>query len=130
MDNIKELSTKYYVHVVLVLIIIATYMYMNNVNKQNKKHYKKKYTELKQKIIQNKIQKEQQQKYMKELDSISDDSYMMSANVPEEAYEPQGIESDIASSHSDTINSHNGEPREISILENDYPQELSRKQQY
>lgn len=129
MNDIKELSTKYAVHIVLVLMIIATYMYMNNVNKQNKKYYKKKYTALKQKIIQNKM-KQEQQKYMKELDSISDDSYMMNANVPQEAYEPQGIESDVASSHSDTIDSHNGEPREISILQHNYPQELSRKQQY
>lgn len=129
MNDIKELTTKYAVHIVLVLIIIATYMYMSNVNKQNKKYYKKKYTALKQKIIQNKM-KQEQQKYMKELDSISDDSYMMNANVPQEAYEPQGIESDVASSHSDTIDSHNGEPREISILQKNYPQELSRKQQY
>jgi hypothetical protein len=132
MDNIKELSSKHAIHIVLVVMIIGTYLYMDNLNKQNKKRYKKKYAQLKQKIIHDTMQREKQ-KHMIELDSISDDSHMVSVDIPRDQfndYEPQGIESDVASSHLDTIDPQNGVPRDIEILVKDYPRELSRKHHY
>jgi hypothetical protein len=123
MDNVKELSSKYIIHAVLILIIVATYFYMNNANKQNKKQYKKKYIELKQKIIenkkitQNKMQMEQT-KYMNDLDSISDGSGMQ-----HDEFEPQGIESDMASSNFNADDSRENVSYNNSILEKEYPRD-------
>jgi len=118
MDNIKELSSKYATHALLILIIAAMYFYMNHKNKQNKKQYKKKYIELKQKIIenkkltQNKMQMEQA-KYMNDLDSISDDSGQNNE------FEPHGVESDMASSNFNADNN--------SILDAEYPRDQNNE---